>query len=220
MENTLIKRANEIISNIKKESTSLIVLKGIDLDYIGSNKVDLEKYMDNKFMYLDYLRNTNNIISYDEFVYFYEAISLFYKKIYVVDNNIYINFYPINVNLSNQKLNMILSHYDEDSSEDAIVGDDIQEYTNIYGNIIKVNNNYYVAYNDMLSDEKVSTISMWNEGNIANTTKRDFEQDEHTIEVIDEISYLNLIDTISVDSLKSINLILYKTKNRIFSKLL
>ena len=100
MKNTLTERANEIISNIRKESTSLIVLKGIDLDYIGSNKVDLEKYMDNKFMYLDYLRNTNNIISYDEFVCFYEAISLFYKKIYVIDNNIYINFYPINVNYS------------------------------------------------------------------------------------------------------------------------
>ncbi|CEO35453.1 helicase domain-containing protein [[Clostridium] sordellii] len=207
MKNILTKRANEIISNIKKESTSLIVLKGIDLDYIGSNKVDLEKYMDNKFMYLDYLRNTNNIISYDEFVCFYEAISLFYKKIYVIDNNIYINFYPINVNLSNQKLNTILSHYDEDSSEDAIVGDDIQEYTNIYGNIIKVNNNYYVVYNDMISDEKVSTINMWNEENIENTIKRDFTEGEHTIEVIDEISYLNLIDTISVDSLKSINLI-------------
>lgn len=207
MKNTLIKKVNEIINSIKKESTSLIVLKGIDLDHIVSNKVDLEKYMDNKFMYLDYLRSTNNIISYDEFVYFYEAISLFYKNIYVIDNNMYINFYPINVNLSNQKLDMLLSHYDEESSEDAIVGEDIQDYTNIYGNIIKVNDDYYAAYNDMLSDEKVSIISMWSEGNIEKTTKRGFTDDEHTIEVIDEISYLNLLYTMYTGSLKSINLI-------------
>ena len=207
MKNTFVKKAKEIINSIIKQSTDLIVIKGIDLDDLGLNKVDLEKYIDNKFMYVDYLRSTDNIISYDEFVYFYDVINLFYKNIYVIDNNMYINFYPINVNLSEKKLNIILSHYDEDINSDVVIGDDIQDYTNIYGNIIKINKNYYVAYNDMISNEKVSVISMWTSSDISKINKYHFEENEQTIEVIDEISYLNLLDKIKQLSLKSINII-------------
>ena len=207
MKNIFVKKAKEIINSIIKQSTDLIVIKGIDLDDLGLNKVDLEKYIDNKFMYVDYLRSTDNIISYDEFVYFYDVINLFYKNIYVIDNNMYINFYPINVNLSEKKLNIILSHYDEDINSDEVIGDDIQDYTNIYGNIIKINKNYYVAYNDMISNEKVSVISMWTSSDISKINKYHFEENEQTIEVIDEISYLNLLDKIKQLSLKSINII-------------
>lgn len=80
MKNIIVNKVKEIIKSITRKNTDLIVIKGVDLDDLGSNKVDLEKYIDNKFMYLDYLRSTDNIISYDEFVYFYDVINLLYKK--------------------------------------------------------------------------------------------------------------------------------------------
>ena len=42
MKNIFVKKAKEIINSIIKQSTDLIVIKGIDLDDLGLNKVDLE----------------------------------------------------------------------------------------------------------------------------------------------------------------------------------
>ena len=207
MKEVLKNKFKEVINSLNKKSTDIIVVKGIDLDIIGLEKIDLEKYIDNKFMYIDYLRESNNIISYDEFVYFYEVISLLYKNIYVIDNNLYINFYPINVNLSSEKYNMLIYHFDDDSKEDTFIGDDIQDYTNIYGNVVKINRNYYVAYNDMLSNEKVTTIHMWQDKNISDIEKSVFSDDEDVIEVIDEDSYISLVDDIYNNQIKRINLI-------------
>lgn len=207
MKEVLKNKFKEIINSVNKKSTDIIVVKGIDLDIIGLEKIDLEKYIDNKFMYIDYLRESNNIISYDEFVCFYEVISLLYKNIYVIDNNLYINFYPINVNLSDEKYNMLIYHFDDDSKEDTFIGDDIQDYTNIYGNVVKISRNYYVVYNDMLSDEKVTTIHMWQDGNISDIEKSVFSDCEDVIEVIDEDSYIRLVDNIYNNQVKKINLI-------------
>ena len=37
-----------------------------------------------------------------------------YRKIFIIENNIYINFYPLQTKICDEKLNALLTHFDSD----------------------------------------------------------------------------------------------------------
>ena len=68
----------------------------------------------------------------------------------------FINYYPLQVKITTEKLNALLCHYDEEKGDKYEIGDisDISELTSIYGNMKTIKDRHYVVYNNTVSDVK------------------------------------------------------------------
>lgn len=60
-------------------------------------------------------------ISFDEFVCLYQLILLQFQEIFIIENPLYWNYYPIGVTLGNNILTQLIGHFDEDAAEDVAV---------------------------------------------------------------------------------------------------
>ena len=138
MNTIIINRFKEIIKNLEHNENSIIVAKGINLDDIGLSKINVDKYMKNKREYTNRLNNGVKIISYDEFLLFNDILKFFYQTIYIIDNNLYLNYYPINADLNENILNCLLKHFDRENDDDFLLMNNIDDYTNAYGDVLYV----------------------------------------------------------------------------------
>lgn len=205
MNTIIIDRFKEIIDNLQQNEDSIVVAKGINLDDIGLNKINIEKYMKNKREYIKRLSNGVNIISYDEFLLFNEILRGFYQSIYIIDNNLYLNYYPINTDLDENTLNCLIKHFDEGNDDDFLLINNIDDYTNAYGEVRKFTNNIYCVYNDYLIDDKINYIKMWEKSNFNNDRYTYFDN-EDVFEIKEEEDYINFLQQCMCDNIKTINI--------------
>lgn len=188
---------NKIKELKEKDSRTIVVLKGIDIKLINeSYNIDIDTILENKFMYTFSLQNQQrNIITYDEYLALYDLILSQYKKVIIIENNMYINYYPLQVKISKEKVNGLLTHYNEEIEGEKFEIGDISELCSIYGNIKCINDRYYITYSNFISNEKEEVIELFEEGNY------DIEKVETSIskacyEILDEEDYLIMIDHI------------------------
>lgn len=208
---SLIKnKVNTIINDLQANSKTLIVLKGISLELFDQNKPKLERVLNNYLMYILEITNSRKVITYDEFIYLYDSILKMYDQIYIIDNNIFLNFYPLNVEIEERELKCLLNHFDSDNIEytdNELIPRDINEYTEIYGNIIKRKDNYFVVYNEGLSNSKIKVINLWK--NIDEDINEDniFSNKKDVIEIIDEFDYMDLINDLHTNPNKLVKVV-------------
>lgn len=205
MNTIIINRFKEIIKNLEHNENSIIVAKGINLDDIGLSKINVDKYMKNKREYTNRLNNGVKIISYDEFLLFNDILKFFYQTIYIIDNNLYLNYYPINADLNENILNCLLKHFDRENDDDFLLMNNIDDYTNAYGEITKIGNNIYCVYNDYLMDEKINYIKMWETSGF-NNDKYVYLSDEDVFEIKEEEDYINFLRQCMYNNIKTINI--------------
>lgn len=205
MNTIIINRFKEIIKNLEHNENSIIVAKGINLDDIGLSKINVDKYMKNKREYTNRLNNGVKIISYDEFLLFNDILKFFYQTIYIIDNNLYLNYYPINADLNENILNCLLKHFDIENDDDFLLMNNIDDYTNAYGEITKIGNNIYCVYNDYLMDEKINYIKMWETSGF-NNDKYVYLSDEDVFEIKEEEDYINFLRQCMYNNIKTINI--------------
>lgn len=206
----IINKCNKIIDNIKNENGDadvLIVIKGINIELIGKHKINLDECILNRRKYIRRLIDDFNIISFDEYVFFKDTLHDMFDDIYIIDNNIYGNFYPINANVSDDTVNNLLEFFDQDTETEFELMQQMQVYTDIYGNLIKVNDQIYVVYNSYIMDEKINYIRLFENNHFDNISyKYEYEQIKGLI-IRDEVDYLKLLSKIFNENLKEVNLI-------------
>ena len=206
----IVNRCNKIINTIKNENSNLeilIVIKGIDIELINGQRVNLNECILNKRRYIRELMDDFNIISFDEYVFFKDILHNMFDEIYIIDNNIYGNYYPINADLDEEIVKKLLEFFDQDMQNESELMEEVQVYTDIYGNLTEIDNQIYVVYNSYLIDEKVKHIAIFENNNIDNIFyKYEHEQIEGFI-IRDEIDYIKFITKIFKEDLREVHLI-------------
>lgn len=209
---------NESINSRLDNPGSIIVLKGIDIRLINNSLIiDIDEVIENKLNYFLKLSQIGRkIITYDEYLALYELVLMQYKKVIILENNMFINYYPLNAKLSNEKLVALVNHYDEEKDGDQYEIGNIVDLTNIFGNIKFINGSYYVTYNNILADEKEEVIQIFEKEN-SEINKEEISLSSHCYEVIDEEDYILMLDKLLHEDIKFIYIL---EKNTSLGKML
>lgn len=198
--------ANDIITNaIRKKLSSivnetgiLVVLKGIPIDVVDEEytNINIEDITNDKFRHFgDIYIKKRKYILYEEFLLLKSFILQQYKKIYILNNNLYINQYPIDIHFSNRIRQDILTHFtDLEENDDKSVMGDIDEIISIYIGI-KEFNSYLIGsyYDDTQTDDiKIQKINLFDEviinlETISQSNAKDF------IDIIEEADYIDVV---------------------------
>lgn len=162
-------KVQNIISNIELDK-SLIVIKGIDTTVYST--VNLSNLFNKSLTknWLEFISSNSKVISYEEFLYFYQFIVEEFDDVYIINNNIYNNFYPLYSNLSLEDKKQLADFFDHDNNDNeisAIPIHDGEKYTKIYSNLKNINDSFWVRYNDEveLLNVKVHVINLFNNDN-------------------------------------------------------
>lgn len=196
---------NRIIQYHLDQERTIIVLKGIDIKLVQVGlTIDIEEILKNKLNYFLKLAQTGRkILTYDEYLSLYDLILMQYQKIIVLENNIFINFFPLQVKLSQEKLDYLVNHYDEEKEGDQYEIGSIAELTSIYGNIKLFNGRYYITYNNIISDEKEEVLPVFEQDpQVIKMEETQFSPDCY--EIIDEEDYMTMLDDLLFHGVKKI----------------
>ena len=131
----------------KQNSGVLFVLKGLPVEWLGLEKVSLERTVSNKIgRLMEITAMSPSAISFDEFVCLYQLILLQFQEIFIIENPLYWNYYPIGVTLGNNILTQLIGHFDEDAAEDVAVTE-VDEYSQVYSNLFMTDSGAVCCYN-------------------------------------------------------------------------
>lgn len=161
-------KISEKINKLDKVDNSIIVLKGIPLSVVDKSieRIDLSKAIENKMMYfMTAIYGQRNYLSYEEFLVLSDFVVAQYKEIYILNNNLYMEQFPIEECFSDVVRAGLLNHYceSEDEENDESEIGDIEEYTAIFDGIKEYNGYLMGAYSEIpaLSSNKVITINLF-----------------------------------------------------------
>lgn len=157
-----------IISEILKEkadASTLFVVRGIDIEEIGYERVDISKIIENNIArIMDLAMQQEKIISFEEFVCLYEMVTRQFKKIVIISNPEYENIYPVNVCIPENIRDSLLAHFnDEIENVELVDSQEMDNYLYIFSNMMMVEGVLSCCYNIepyMLADEKIEMIPL------------------------------------------------------------
>ena len=198
MSNTVIfNKIQDTIQEIGIEEKSIIVLKGIPLSVVDDSieKIDLKNIVDNKMGYFMSIYGNRKYLSYEEFLLMSEFIVSQYKYVYILNNNIYMEQYPVEECFPDDIRKGLLNHFEESEDEEndeSYIGD-IGEYISIFEGI-KENNGYLMGvYSTVpaLSNSKVIFINLFDKKNENITAVP--EGNNEFVDLVEEADYIGLI---------------------------
>lgn len=181
----------------------MVVLKGIELKGVYSKIIDLiNKDSKIQYYYENIFSQKRRIIYYDEYLILKELIKRSNNnKIAVLDNNLYINYYPLISEINNEILEILINNDIEEKEveycEKRMLNKDIGIYTTVFSSVIKINNQYYCIYNDDI-DEYTSVEEIQEDCfKLYNQNISDFEKSSNKnykiFEITEEIDYLTFL---------------------------
>ncbi|WP_196590033.1 DEAD/DEAH box helicase [Pectinatus frisingensis] len=193
----LINKIHEKMANIPESQNSIIVLKGISMSIVDVNcKVKkLEEVIKDKFSYFMQIYSKRKYITYEEFLMLNNFILEQYEVVYIFNNNLYMNQYPIEANFSDEVKNGLLTHFteSENDNDDSYIGS-IDEIIDIYDGIKEYNGYLIGAYcNDkILDNNKIRQIDLFEYSNIVIQSVESANGDT-VLELEDESDYIDLV---------------------------
>jgi ATP-dependent DNA helicase RecQ len=201
-----------------KEVGSIIVLKGLDIKLIYPKLlVDIEEILENKVAhFFKIAQSGRNVITYDEYLALYDLVVMQYKQIIILENNIFINYYPLYVKLSEDKLSALLNHYDEEKEGDKYEIGNIADLTLIYGNIKLINKSYYITYNNVIANDKEAVYQLFGKSSEP-IYKEEIKSSSYCYEIIDEEDYIGMLDDLLKEEIRTIGIL---EKNTSLNKIL
>ena len=92
---------------------SIVVLKGIPLSFvdISIEKINLSNLVANKLGYFMSIFGKRKFLSYEEFLLLADFVVLQYKEVILLNNNAYMDQYPVEEYFSNDVRSGLLNHY-------------------------------------------------------------------------------------------------------------
>lgn len=215
-------------TDIKSEldlTKSIIVQKGFSINV--EDKIDIQNLFNKGLTasWVELYSSKRNIMAYEEFLYFYDFIINEYENIYVVNNNIYNNFYPLCVEIPLETKLLLKDFFSEDVDDNIsnvqIV--DGEKYTKIFSNIKEINENYFVRYNDISEIEniKIKNINLFDTDNIQPliTKNKDELSSDNVLFMQETEDYLYVLEKLSNNQEISVNLDSYIGEDSINNKL-
>ncbi|MCI1581428.1 MAG: DEAD/DEAH box helicase [Clostridium beijerinckii] len=198
--NTILNKINEKVAEFEKEDNVLIVLKGIPLGVVdedNAGKIDLGQVIENKLQYLFLnIIGKRKYIVYEEFLTMFNLLVDQYKRIYILNNNIYLENYPINIEFSGDIRNGLINHYDdngEDRDDEECYLGDIQEYVALYKGIKDINGYLLGAYYDefISNNSKVEIVNLFEF--VDENIKPIVIKNDDYFDIIEEADYIEFV---------------------------
>lgn len=197
--------ANRVIANriadklaeIHIDNNSIVVLKGIPMSAVDPtvDRINLCDVMPNKLGYFMSILGKRKILSYEEFLLLSDFVVTQYKEIVILNNNIYMEQYPVEECFDATVRAGLLNHYaesDDGEIDDSPIGD-IDDYIYIFQGLKEYNGYLMGVYSNVpaLQNGKVVTI------NLFDNVKKEliYSADEITdfVEIVEESDYINLV---------------------------
>ncbi len=163
------------IKELSNEENNAFIIKGIPLDIIEfKNEINIEILLDNKLKYFNSVYDNRNIFTYEEFLLLNGIITEQYDKIYIINNNLYSKYYPLEICLNNNIINKLQEQfidideiddtndiYELDDSNDKIINTLLQ----IFDGILQKDNIFLCGYNDTVIKDwyKINIIELFNQ---------------------------------------------------------
>lgn len=172
MIDVILEAAKKKISQLLTEKTFIVILKGIspELLYPDVQTGTIDEIIENPFQYFMKVQNAGRqILSFEEYVPVKEFINAQYKRVYILDNNIFSKQYPIYSHIKEETLHGLLNHFatdeneDIESEEDQIIGnsDDIKAITDIFVGLTRKDDQIIGAYSDLEENSKVEEVPLF-----------------------------------------------------------
>ena len=195
----ILNKLHEKISEIETNDNVIIVLKGIPLEVVDStvDKIELSKIIDNKMMYFMSIYGNRKFLTYEEFLLMSDFVVAQYKEVYIINNNIYMDQYPVEECFSPDIRAGLLNHYSESEEEDdeTTIGD-IDEYVSIFEGLKEYNGYLMGAYSRpyILNDNKIINIDLFE----IQDQQLPYTEDEDTefIDLIEESDFIDFVKTL------------------------
>lgn len=198
MMNSVISQAvAEKVSRIGDEDNVIIVFKGISVGVldIENSEIDIEQVARDKFGHFMKIYNKRKYISYEEFLLLKSFIIQQYKKIYILNNNLYINQYPFDVHFSDEVRRGLLNHFtDSESDDDESEIGDIDEIISIYAGMREFHTYLIGVYCDdaQTDDIKIQRLNLFDDATVNLKMVSQSEIDEF-IDIIEETDYIEVV---------------------------
>lgn len=212
MNEIINKKLEQCLSKIELNDNCIVVLKGIEQNRFSDINLQNLFQKGTTKSWLSLYQSNVKLISYEEFLYLYNFIEDEYDKIYIVDNNLFNNLYPLNISIP-MDIKLQLKEFFDDETDDNISNVQIydgEKYTKIYSNFKRANGLYFVRYNDEseLKSHKIITMNLFEEDNlqelICETITSDKQKEILIIQEPDDFLYvleklLNTNETIAIN---------------------
>lgn len=166
-DSVISKQIMEKINEISVNEKTLVVLKGIPLSIVDHSieRISLDKVIENKMGYFMSIYGKRFFVSYEEFLLLADFMIAQYKEIYVLDNNIYMEQYPVEDCFPDEIRRGLLAHFEEsedDENDNTYIGD-IDEYISIFEGLKEYNGYLMGVYSvpNALSSNKVIKVNVF-----------------------------------------------------------
>lgn len=198
MSNTILSSAiNSKLNDIQETGKSIVVLKGIPMSVVDSSNVaaiNLAEAINDKFQYFMKINGNRKYITYEEFLLMADFIVLQYDQIYILNNNVYMEQYPLDCLFEDNVRQGLLNHFmdvDGDEYDDIELGN-IDTYVSMYVGIKEYNGYLLGAYcDDNLPDSnKIINVNLFDE---TNRMLESVENSDDFIDLIEESDYIDLV---------------------------
>ena len=185
------------LAKLNITTDTIVVLKGIPISIVDPSikKVNLSDIVANKLSYFMSVVGKRKFLSYEEFLLLSDFVVSQYKDVIILNNNIYMEQYPVEECFSDVVREGLLIHYsesDEDEIDNRYIGD-IQEYISMFQGLKEYNGYLMGVYCTAiaLQSPKVTNINLFD-------NKRDIqicsvEQADEFVEITEESDYIDLI---------------------------
>lgn len=195
--NILIKKINKKISEINTLDNSIVVLKGIPISLISpeSKTLPVEEIIQNKLSYFMKIFPVRRFITFEEFLLLNSFVIDQYEKVYILNNNLYMNQYPIYEQFSEEIRKGLLTHFSESENDyDETPIGKIDEIIDLYDGVREYNGFLIGAYceDKIPNDIKVKTINLFEYEDIPIKYVSHSEEIDF-LEITDESDYIELI---------------------------
>lgn len=196
-------RVRDELNLINPGNDAIVVLKGIPISMVDSDveKIDLAALVSNKLEYFMSIYGKRKILTYEEFILMADFIVSQYKKVYIFNNNIYMEQYPIEECFDDVIRAGLLNHFAEsetDENDDSFIGD-IDEYVSIFAGLKEHHGNLLGAYNYVPALQNTKII---------NRNLFDFKKEKVTcvnsekdkfVDLVEEADYIDFVKLLSAE---------------------
>ena len=145
----LLNKINKRIEQLDISVNSVIVLKGIPMSAVSpdSEIYPIEEVIKNKLSYFIKIFGKRRFLTFEEFIMLNSFVLDQYERVYILNNNLYMNQYPVDSGFSNDVKKGLLTHFAESENDyDETPIGNIDEIIDLYDGVKEYNGFLICAY--------------------------------------------------------------------------
>ena len=202
MTNEIISRhLRGLLDELSSEKNSAVVLKGVPLSFIGDGnfQADLDAAKDNPVKYFFALANGGrDFFTHEEFLLLHALIFMQYDAVYVINNNVFMEQYPIEAAFGDATKKILLEHFTEPENEiDEPAPENLGSVAKIADMFVGLQacGDFLVGvYNDeqLLNEPKVKVVNLFAPADIA-PAEIDSDAAQFFFDVQDETDFVEFV---------------------------